>query len=286
MDNKKYIGLEKICISLFLIGAIGEFIIQKIVINEGLANILSLELRLLQPAVYILLAVAICKKRKIELYSTFLVSKLTMLKRYLKGFLSGGIIFSITVGILYVTGNASLDTESIQPVGIVAIPIVLFILSGWMVQSAGEEFLIRGLFMKLMSKKFNIFLAVFLSSIIFSAMHLGNPGITIIAIVNLILYGVAMGLYVVKTNDLIGACGNHAAWNFFQGNIFGFEVSGLDVVSGTIMDFKAIGNSTLNGGEFGPEAGLVCTLVLIVFSIIMLIKILNERRISNLNNVN
>lgn len=72
------------------------------------------------------------------------------------------------------------------------------------------------------------------------------------------------GLYVIKTNDLWGACGMHSAWNFAQGNLFGFEVSGLNVSVGSLFDFNLNGNSLISGGVFGPEAGLASTIILII----------------------
>lgn len=277
MSDKLYSSIIKITLALFIFSFIGTPLIMDFIDDPELKKIIILQGNLLINAFYILLVVFFCRKKKITLYDTFKVNFKTGFKRYIVGFLSGVAMMSIVAGILYFSGNASIESESVQKVGVMAIPALLIILTGWIVQSAGEEFLIRGFVMKLMSRRINIFITIFISSILFSAMHLGNPGIGALSLINLTLYGVAMGLYVVKTNDLWGACGNHAAWNFFQGNIFGFEVSGLDVQVGTIVDMNANGNSILNGGIFGPEAGLVCTIVLLVFILIMTILIMKEK---------
>ena len=55
----------------------------------------------------------------------------------------------------------------------------------------------------------------------------------------------------------------HSAWNFAQGNLFGFEVSGLNVSVGTLIDLNLVGNDFVTGGVFGPEAGIVATFVLL-----------------------
>jgi hypothetical protein len=48
--------------------------------------------------------------------------------------------------------------------------------------------------------------------------------------------------------------GMHAGWNFFQGPIFGFSVSGLTTES--LLHHSLTGKTWITGGEFGPEAGI------------------------------
>ncbi len=73
-----------------------------------------------------------------------------------------------------------------------------------------------------------------------------------------------------KSNDLWAVCGMHTAWNFAQGNIFGFEVSGINVGVSSLIDLNLVGNNVISGGVFGPEAGLVATFVLLASIIIVL----------------
>ena len=280
-------NMEKKILNRWIIVTLSIFILSiffRVIANVGdLSNelriILRLESNLICGASYIFLAVVLCKQNKFKLYDTFSLRFNEGIKKYLKGFLTGIAMMSGIVLIIFLTGNAVVEDISVQPIGIAAIPILLFILTGWIVQSAGEEFLIRGIFMKFLSNKMNIFIAVGISSIVFGILHLDNNNINLVAFINLILYGVAMGLYVVKTNNLWGACGNHAAWNFFQGNVFGFQVSGIDVQVGTIVDMKAVGNTWVNGGLFGPEAGIACTVVLSIFIVVMLLSYFRNKQI-------
>ena len=55
----------------------------------------------------------------------------------------------------------------------------------------------------------------------------------------------------------------HSAWNFAQGNLFGFEVSGLDVSVGSLIDLNLVGSDFVTGGIFGPEAGIIATFILL-----------------------
>jgi hypothetical protein len=56
----------------------------------------------------------------------------------------------------------------------------------------------------------------------------------------------------------------HAVWNWAQGNLFGFAVSGMEIESGTLVDLMEAGPDQITGGLFGPEGGLVVTLVLVL----------------------
>ncbi len=125
--------------------------------------------------------------------------------------------------------------------------------------------------MNILSARYNVNIGLFISSVLFSLLHLSNPNVNIIAILNIILVGYLFGLYVIKTNDLWGACGMHSAWNFAQGNLFGFEVSGLNVSIGSLFDFNLTGNELLSGGVFGPEAGIASTLILIIGIVAILV---------------
>jgi hypothetical protein len=50
--------------------------------------------------------------------------------------------------------------------------------------------------------------------------------------------------------------GLHFAWNFFQGSILGFPVSGM-TEGGSLIQQAAVGPEIITGGAYGPEAGLV-----------------------------
>ena len=117
--------------------------------------------------------------------------------------------------------------------------------------------------MNVLGARYNIALGLIISSTLFGALHLGNENVNYVALLNIILVGILFGLYVIKTNDLWGACGMHSAWNFAQGNLFGFEVSGINTSVGSLIDLNLTGSNFISGGQFGPEAGIAATIVLI-----------------------
>lgn len=184
-------------------------------------------------------------------------------KKYIFGFFIGLAMMSLVVLILFLLGCVTIETKAIQPVGVSAILPVLIVLIGWIIQGGTEEVLTRGWLMNVLGARYNIAVGLIISSTLFGLLHLGNPNVNYIAILNIILVGLFYGFYVIKSNDLWAVCGMHSAWNFAQGNLFGFEVSGLNVEVGSLFDFNLVGNDFISGGSFGPEAGLGATIVLL-----------------------
>ena len=239
-------------------------------------NLLSLLITLFSFAFISLLIffrVKVIEKRSL---SSIGFNKNNWLKKYSLGFLIGLVMMSIIVLILLSFGYITVEKNPIQLVGISAISSILVILFGWIIQGATEEILTRGWLLNVLSTKYNIGVGLLISSTLFGLMHLTNPNVNYIAVINIILVGLFYGLYVIKTNDLWSVCGMHSAWNFAQGNIFGFEVSGLDVSVGSLIDLNLVGNNVITGGAFGPEAGIIATFILLVsIGILLFINVMN-----------
>ena len=197
-------------------------------------------------------------------------NKNNWLEKYSLGFLIGLVMMSIVVLILLPFGYITIEKNPVQPVGVSAISSVLVILFGWIIQGATEEIVTRGWLLNVLTTKYNIGVGLLISSVLFGFMHLTNPNVNYIAVINIILVGLFYGLCVIKTNDLWAVCGMHTAWNFTQGNLFGFEVSGIDVSVGSLIDLNLVGNDFVTGGIFGPEAGIVATFILLVSIVILL----------------
>ncbi len=105
-------------------------------------------------------------------------------------------------------------------------------------------------------------LSVVLSSLFFSMLHGMNQGVTLLAYVNLFLFGVFMALLFIRCENIwiVGAV--HSVWNFAQGNLFGVQVSGMKTQPSLLHSGMAEGWELVNGGAFGMEGGLAVTLVL------------------------
>ena len=208
----------------------------------------------------VFIRVKFIEKRKI---STLGFGREKWIKNYTKGFFTGILMMSIVVLLLFIFGCIEVEKNPNQPVGISALGGVVFILLGWIIQGATEEIVTRGWFMNVIGARYNISFGLILSSTIFGLLHLLNPDVNYLAVINIILVGFFFGIYALKNKDLWAVCGMHTAWNFAQGNIFGFEVSGINVEVASIFDLNLVGSNVISGGSFGPEAGLVSTCVLL-----------------------
>ena len=128
--------------------------------------------------------------------------------------------------------------------------LLIFIITGWQ-----EELLSRGYHLQTLSSGINLFWAVLLSSAIFGALHLGNPNATWISAVGIFFAGLFLALGYLRTGQLWLSIGLHIGWNFFEGIVFGFPVSGI--ASFPLLRMQVSGPALWTGGAFGPEAGLI-----------------------------
>ena len=124
-----------------------------------------------------------------------------------------------------------------------------------------EETLLRGYILRNLMYSFNNYIALMVSSVLFAAMHLGNPNIDLFALFNLFLAGILLGLSYIHTKNLWFPIALHLSWNLFQ-SFLGFNVSGLDAYS--ILEFKIIDPNQFNGGAFGFEGSYLSILAQII----------------------
>lgn len=129
--------------------------------------------------------------------------------------------------------------------------------------AVNEEVLARGYVQGLLKARLGVTAGIIGNSLIFAALHLANAGVldSPLPLLNLFLAGVLMALAREQTGSLWAPIGIHLTWNFFQGNLYGFAVSGMDTP--TLITIKTQGPGWLNGSSFGAEGSLIGLLVLI-----------------------
>jgi len=115
-----------------------------------------------------------------------------------------------------------------------------------------RSLLLSGLVAALRGRKW---LAILISAVVFGIIHLSNPGASTISAFGNALGGIIYGMAFLGGRNIWLPLGLHFSWNFSQGPILGFPVSGLNF--GGIFATEPVGSDLINGGAYGPEAGLV-----------------------------
>lgn len=148
-----------------------------------------------------------------------------------------------------------------------------------------EESLVRGYLLRniaeglknlRISPRIAIGISLGITSILFGILHIGNPSVSAMAMILLALAGVFLGLGYILTGNLWLSIGIHIAWNFAEGILFGFPVSGV-ASELAVFQIHQAGPILFTGGNFGPEGGLMCLVIVIlgmslVFLYVKLIK--------------
>ncbi len=209
---------------------------------------------------WIYLSIKVIEKR--SLASIGLLSGKGTIKNYFKGALMGMVMVGITIMIIALGGGMSFEWRGIDRSQYLSFGLIVL---AWIVLSSSEEMLIRGYLLSRLGVRRGCAVGIMVSSICYSLLHSLNIGSNWIAIVNIGLMSIFLGVYVLRTGNLWRACGWHTAWNLVQGNILGLNVSGNQMgVAGEVWRGKMMSkNALLTGGDFGIEASLATTLIML-----------------------
>ncbi|MEO5581069.1 MAG: CPBP family intramembrane glutamic endopeptidase [Saprospiraceae bacterium] len=143
----------------------------------------------------------------------------------------------------------------------------------FIIQSAGEEILTRAFLIPMLEYRLGTRIALILSASSFAILHIANDNFTWLGFFNILLGGSIMALLFVIYRNVMICIGYHAGWNFIQGGLLDFNVSGIDVHS--LVQFQDLGYSRITGASFGYEGSLLAVL----FQGILLAYILKTYRI-------
>ncbi|WP_407528097.1 CPBP family glutamic-type intramembrane protease [Lacibacter sp. MH-610] len=122
-----------------------------------------------------------------------------------------------------------------------------------------EELVFRGYMLNNLMQSMNEKTALFASAFIFAAAHSFNAEFNLTAFFNILLAGLLLGINYIFTRNLWFGILLHLSWNFVQGPVIGFKVSGLELPS--LLQQNLRGSILLTGGEFGLEASWLTTIV-------------------------
>jgi membrane protease YdiL (CAAX protease family) len=158
----------------------------------------------------------------------------------------GILVIELMLGVARITGGA-FGPAAVQEFGL------FLILSGLVDEILMRGMLVSGLALMLGGRPFA---AVLIASILFGSTHIFFEGASALSLISNSLGGVMYGLAFIFTGRIWLGLGLHFAWNFVQGPILGFILSGHPV-DHALLHVDDLGPVWLTGGLYGPEGGII-----------------------------
>ena len=179
---------------------------------------------------------------------------------FLGGLLAGVTTISAVVVMIWLAG-------AYQAQGIVpsfadrsALFNIAILLACFVVQASVEEIVFRGWLLSVITRRLNLFIAVLLSSSLFTLLHF-SPGQSWLVTTNLALFALFTCSWAIAANNVWGVAGWHAGWNWLLATGFEVPVTGIDAqVPALAVKLAPVGSDLLTGGPQGPEGSIACTL--------------------------
>ncbi|MFS8618105.1 MAG: CPBP family intramembrane glutamic endopeptidase [Solitalea sp.] len=220
------------------------------------------------------------------LFTLFVFSKLPPRKDYIQfGLIDHRVIKDLGLGTAIGTGVILLSflilwlsgtVGNLQLNGDMSLRLLVVWFGIYLIVAFVEEVMFRGYFLNVFMDRYTPLTSVLITSILFGSMHFLNPSFGWLGLVNITLAGVLIGLTYFIRKTIWLPLGIHFGWNFVQGTVLGFHVSGLE--ADAVFRHELSDNALLSGGAFGLEGSLVTTLVcLIVIGLVYFYGKLNFR---------
>ena len=199
------------------------------------------------------------------------LSSLGFVKRNWLKYLAWGILTSLVqMGVIALFYQGSgIGTFELNELSLKPILFILGLFPFWLLQGGTEEVATRGWLLTRIAARTNLPLAIAISSSLFGILHMGNAGVTFLSVLNIILDGVLAGLLFIYTDSIWLVVAQHGTWNYVQGNLLGFQVSGTGADASIFSFTMGSGPDWLTGGAFGAEGSIITTLVLLVSLVVV-----------------
>ena len=199
------------------------------------------------------------------------LSSLGFVKSNWLKYLAWGVMISLVqMGVIALIYQGSgIGTFELNELSLEPILFILGLFPFWLLQGGTEEVATRGWLLTRIAARTNLPLAIAISSSLFGILHMGNAGVTFLSVLNIILDGVLAGLLFIYTDSIWLVVAQHGTWNYVQGNLLGFQVSGTGADASIFSFTMGDGPDWLTGGAFGAEGSIITTLVLLVSLVIV-----------------
>ena len=187
-----------------------------------------------------------------------------MASHTLLGLLVGTVFLTLVVSIIVALGYASVSwTDFSAKSQFSAIMTFLAV-------AVGEEIMCRGILFRLIDERWNTWIAMLVSALIFGLGHISNDNATWWSSFAIAIEaGLLLAAAYKWSGSLWLPIGIHWAWNYVQGNVFGLAVSGMNA-GDAILATTVSGPDIITGGDFGPEASIIAVTLGIIYTIVFL----------------
>lgn len=169
----------------------------------------------------------------------------------------GGAAMIAIVALICAFGGATLDLAEARSGLALLQGLYVFVFAALL-----EECLCRGFLFQRLTAGAGFAVAQIVFGIVFALAHWDNPGMDattiVIASIDTFVGALILGFAWRRSGSLALPIGFHLGWNWTQGSLLGFDVSGLEVV-GWLHPSLTSDQAWLTGGKFGPEAS-ICSL--------------------------
>jgi len=201
--------------------------------------------------------------RKIGQYG--LPLKQGLMKQLWLGLWIGFLASSATVLIIYLLHGLQIASPTIHGT------TILMSAAAWggafLLSAIAEEFLYRGYAQFTLATGIGFWPAAAVLSALFGFGHLSNKGEDIFGALSVVSFGLLLCLFLRRTGTLWCAVGFHLGYDWGQTFFFGVPNSGF-TPSHNLFNVTLNGSRWLTGGTVGPEASVICPLVLAVVAIL------------------
>ncbi len=155
--------------------------------------------------------------------------------------------------------------------GFEIVPLIFLFISVF-IQSGAEELICRGIVYRRIEKTYNPIMATIFNSLLFVFLHLMNPGVTLLSLLNIFLSGVLFSLVIYYTDSMAFAMAGHAGWNFCQSILFGLPNSGLVFPYSIFkLDASNARDSFFYNVGFGVEGTAFAVIILAVACVVIIV---------------
>ena len=203
-----------------------------------------------------ILGLAVFKKNRKLLKPLCPEKKTDIFKGLGLGLLAGFVLNASIIAGAIATGSLSYTKGNIQ-----ILPIIGYF-AAILFQAGGEELICRMYIMGKLKRRYKSpAVAIAGNSLLFTVLHLGNPGVTATSVVGVLVASILFSLIVYYSENIWTAIAMHTAWNFTQTIVFGLPNSGTVSPYSILKTEKAVSGFCFDKG-FGVEGSFAAVIVI------------------------